>query len=320
MIVPEPSSIPRKDIDRLLEALDVNFVRLAECLVSAGHHLTFKALDAPALHHTLEGDGWLQVDGQEPIKLRPNTLVMVPPGHSFTFTGPGQPPRHQFDAPSSSLDAEGLQKFVVGNSPPRLHLICGYFRAGYGLGINPFATPGPVLVEQFEDQLLPATLLQGALAELAANEAGAHTVTGLLLKQLLITLVRRSMASGQAWGQRFSALGDVRIARAFSEMVSRPGAPHTIASLAQHAALSRSAFQARFTSLFGTSPMHALRQLRMKKALALLAGGALSIEQISHMVGYASRSSFIRAYREVFGHNPGADSPASVSRNPAALP
>lgn len=312
-----PPSMPRKDIDRLLEALDVNFVRLAECLVSASHYLSFQALDAPALHHTLEGHGWLQVDGQEPIELRPNTLVIVPPGFGFTFAGPGQPPRQQANTPAKSLDVGDLRKFVVGNSPPRLHLICGYFRAGYGLGINPFATPGPVLVEQFEDQLLPVTLLQGALAELSANEAGAHTVTGLLLKQLLITLVRRSLASGQEWGRRFSALGDARIARAFGEMLSHPGAPHTIASLAGHAALSRSAFQARFTALFGTSPMHALRQLRMKKALTLLAGGALSVEQVSRMVGYASRSSFIRAYREVFGHNPAADSPASVSRNPA---
>jgi AraC family transcriptional activator of mtrCDE len=115
-----------------------------------------------------------------------------------------------------------------------------------------------------------------------------------------------------------SALGDARIARAFSEMLSQPGANHTVTSLAAHAALSRSAFQARFVALFGTSPMHALRQLRMKQASTLLAGGALSIEQVAHLVGYASRSSFIRAYRDVLGHNPGEDTPGTAQARKVA--
>jgi AraC family transcriptional activator of mtrCDE len=50
--------------------------------------------------------------------------------------------------------------------------------------------------------------------------------------------------------------------------------------------------------------MAALRQLRMRRASKLLAANVLSIERIAHAVGYASRSSFSRAFRHAFGNDP----------------
>jgi AraC family transcriptional activator of mtrCDE len=79
-------------------------------------------------------------------------------------------------------------------------------------------------------------------------------------------------------------------------------------TLAQTAGLSRSAFMARFVSAVGHSPIAALRQLRMKQAAHMLAVGTRSVEQIADAVGYSSRSSFIRAFRHVYGYIP-TDSP-----------
>jgi AraC family transcriptional regulator, activator of mtrCDE len=50
--------------------------------------------------------------------------------------------------------------------------------------------------------------------------------------------------------------------------------------------------------------MVALRQLRMRQASNLLTANVLSIEQIAHAVGYASRSSFSRVFRRAFGSDP----------------
>lgn len=99
-------------------------------------------------------------------------------------------------------------------------------------------------------------------------------------------------------------LSDPQIARAFADMLARPGSPHSVLTLSQAAGLSRSAFMARFADAFGCSPMAALRQLRMRHAAHLLAATTLSIEQIAHAVGYTSRSSFFRAFRQVYGHDP----------------
>jgi AraC family transcriptional activator of mtrCDE len=77
-----------------------------------------------------------------------------------------------------------------------------------------------------------------------------------------------------------------------------------VLTLSQTAGLSRSAFMARFADAFGCSPMAALRQLRMRHAAHLLAATTLSIERVAHAVGYTSRSSFFRAFRQVYGHDP----------------
>ena len=54
--------------------------------------------------------------------------------------------------------------------------------------------------------------------------------------------------------ERFSLFGDPQIARAFAEMTSRPGAPHSVQTLSQKVGLSRSVFMARFSEVFGTLP------------------------------------------------------------------
>lgn len=52
------------------------------------------------------------------------------------------------------------------------------------------------------------------------------------------------------------------------------------------------------------SPMAPLRQLRMRHAASMLAANVLSIEQIAHAVGYNNRSNFLRAFRQIYGHDP----------------
>jgi AraC family transcriptional activator of mtrCDE len=125
-----------------------------------------------------------------------------------------------------------------------------------------------------------------------------------LLKQVLVTLLRRSLNSNNTWVERFSILGDPQVAHAFAEMVARPGAPHCVTALSQKVGLSRSVFMARFAAAFGCAPMAVLRQLRMRHAAGMLTTSHLSIDQVSHGVGYASRSSFFRAFRKTYGSDP----------------
>jgi AraC family transcriptional regulator, activator of mtrCDE len=142
------------------------------------------------------------------------------------------------------------------------------------------------------------------LAEISGRQVGMQAMTTAILKQVLVTLVRRSLNSTSAWLERFSILSDRQIARAFADMVARPAADHSVMALAQMAGLSRSSFMARFVRAIGCSPMVALRQMRMKRAADMLAAKTFSVEQIAREVGYKSRSSFLRAFRQVHGYVP----------------
>jgi AraC family transcriptional activator of mtrCDE len=74
---------------------------------------------------------------------------------------------------------------------------------------------------------------------------------------------------------------------------------------------------ARFTAAFNDSPMAVLRQLRMRHAAALLAGAKLSTDKVAREAGYASRSSFLRAFRKATGRDP-SEYRAAAQRAPAA--
>src|SRR5438067_6654162 len=53
----------RADLDELMTALDVEFPRLSECLVSPGWRLELGGPQIPAIHYCLSGSGRLIVEG-----------------------------------------------------------------------------------------------------------------------------------------------------------------------------------------------------------------------------------------------------------------
>lgn len=308
------------DLNTLMATLEVSFVNLAECLVSPGWRLSFPAIDMPGIHYNLAGHGQMFVGDAPPISLVPHTLIIVPAGQPFRIDVDVDQ-----DAVSmlKTVEAElrpgfaigSLVKFVAGEDEPQVMLICGYFRATYGTSIDLFASLKTPIVERFDAADELEHKLKSALAELAAQQVGVGAMTTSLLKQVLVTLLRRSLSSVNLWVERFSMLADPKIARAFAEMVARPGAPHSVQTLSQLANLSRSAFMARFTTTFGSAPMAVLRKLRMSHAATLLESDSLSIDQVAHGVGYTNRGSFHRAFRKAYGKDP-SDYRATARRAP----
>jgi AraC family transcriptional activator of mtrCDE len=306
------------ELDALLTMLKVDVIMLAECVVSTGWSLSFPPTELPAIHYSIMGSGHMIVGNTSPMALTPHTLIIAPPRQPIRIEAPTFPKTmtmvHAVEPHWDRNDgSESARKFVAGDSHPEIVSICGYFQATYGTSINIFeALPSPI-IEHFDvtDQL--EGRLKSAVAELAAQQIGMGAMTATLLKQVLVTLLRRSLTSSHLWRERFLMLSDPQIARAFAEMVARPGASHSITTLSQKAGLSRSVFMARFTSVFGCSPMAALRQLRMRCAANLLAARIHSVEQIANTVGYSSRSSFFRAFREAYGKDP-SEYRASVRR------
>lgn len=99
---------------------------------------------------------------------------------------------------------------------------------------------------------------------------------------------------------------DPRTVRVQEIVTADPGAPHTVASLAAHVALSPSRLAHLFTAQFGQTPMRALREARLRHAARLLEGTDLSVERVAAASGFVSPHHFHRVFRERFGMPPGA--------------
>lgn len=291
----------------LIGALEVSFVRLTECMVSPGFGLQLGNVPAPGLHYNISGTGKGYLDNGVVVDLQPHTLVIVPPHTVFRIEVPARSGSHvpvRVVDGTSQLRQEPLHRFVVGEGPPEIILICGYFRASYGVSTDLFRSVRAPIVEQFRREDLVEDKLQDALKELLQQEVGASAMSAALLKQVLVTVIRRSLRLVPSWNDQFALLRDEQVARAFAQMAAMPGAAHSVHSLAKTAGLSRSAFMERFVEVVGRPPMEVLRDLRMRQAADYARRNELTVEQIADRVGYASRSSFVRAFKRAHGVDP----------------
>lgn len=297
----------QRDLDKLMTALEVQFVTLAQCSVSRGYALSIEGVHAPGIHYNLKGMGRIFIDDQPPIEVMPHTLIIVPGNAPFRIEVPDEQNPTALRLVKGKLPSpvsNNVLRFVAGEEKPALVLFCGYFYASYGLSTDIFQDLTTPIVEQFDAEDKIDQVLATALKELASQETGAGAMSAALLKQVIVILLRRSLTSLHLWAERFSVLGNPAISRAFSAMVANPGAAHTVASLANVAHLGRSAFMAQFTALFGRPPIYVLRDLRMRQAAKQIKARTLSLKEIAAESGYKSLSSFLRAYRKVHGKDP----------------
>jgi AraC family transcriptional activator of mtrCDE len=260
------------DLDTLLMGLEVGFTRLSRSTISQGLSQSGSSTDGPGIHYILSGAGRMLFSKHQSLPLAPGTLVITPRGRS-----------------------EKLEVLVEGQD---IVTIFGEFDATYGGSIDLFAKLPMPLVERFRESDRIGAQLQEALDEMTVRQVGWLSLTASLLKQVLVATLRRSLTSSNLWIESFPLLADQRIVRAFAAMVAKPGARHSVETLASSCGLSRSAFTARFTHALGDSPMNVLRQIRMRQAKTLLASRGLSVEQVAGVVGYSSRGSFFRALRK----------------------
>jgi AraC family transcriptional activator of mtrCDE len=294
------------DLNNLMQALDIDVIALTEILVPHGHRVEFGTIDVPGIHYNLSGVGRISINGGPTMPLSPHLLIIVPPNTPFMIevdgrSGSGPPKLILRDCWTRQ---DGILRVAMPNEQPEIVQICGFFNASFGQSVRLFGELREPVIEQFEPADKIDLKLREAMNELLQQEVGVGAMTASLLKQIVVSLVRRSLRSSRRWTERFSILADKQVTRAFADMVARPGAAHSVQSLAHSAGLSRSAFMARFSNIFGRSPMVILRDLRMRQAAIDLTTTTMSIDVVAQDAGYESRSSFVRAFRKAYNRDP----------------
>jgi AraC-like DNA-binding protein len=241
----------------------------------------------------------LTVQGHEPVVLEQGDFVLVPAASDFTVSSL-EPPADDEET-AYVFRPDGEIRHGDPDAPPDVRMLVGYCV---------FASPDARLLVSLLPQLVHVrgeptltTLVSLVHAEFRARRPARDVVLARLLDVLLIEALRSAPGHAASPGL-VRGLADERLAVALRRMHEQPTASWTVAELAHEAAMSRSAFFARFSRLVGVTPMDYLLGWRIALAKRLLSRDGATVADVAGRVGYASASAFSVAFTRHVGQPP----------------
>jgi AraC-like DNA-binding protein len=292
-------------LDQLLGELDVEVDTFAVCEVRKGACLVLQEDVAAAIHYVLAGKGIAQPMGGSPILLEPQTVVVAPPGSCLVISA-GWGATMTMPTPDCRPLVGGWDWNIVGDGDSGVLLACGTVAALHRETVGLFDYLRTPLVENMTQDASFEQPFHRLLDELSAPKAGTKALTEILMKECLVSLLRRQCESGECRAPWLAALEHPHLSKALAAMMDRPSAPFTLEGLADIAGMSRATFAERFRLAFQRTPMEFLRDVRLRLAARLLTTTDLPVKTVAGRVGFASRSHFSRAFKAYAGSDPAA--------------
>jgi AraC-like DNA-binding protein len=290
-------------INKLLSNLSVHVAPFAICTVSEGWRVHLPGPPALLFHFVLEGEGVLYGPRNDAHRIAPLHLGVIPVGAKHVLeTNNEIHDELRIDSPPAG---DQVCQIIAGSTEqPSLVVGCGIVNIRYGPSLDLFGHLQDVLAVDLSDIPNASATFQGILSEQDQAIAGSDAMTAALMTQCLVYLFRQLSSQGNGSLPWLMALQDERLGRVVDVILDDPGADYTVESMAETAAMSRSAFAEKFAECFDRSPMSFVNHVRMQRAAELLAVGNMSIDTIARTVGYSSRSHFSRAFRDHSGLPP----------------
>lgn len=259
-------------------------------------------------HCVNEGRALLDVDGTH-LELGRGSFALVPHGRGHRIrSGRRVATPNVVELPHEVQTARYAQ-LRYGGDGERAILLCGVVKLDAALGAElERCLPSVLHVEPHG--ALHAEWMTSTLAMMAAESRelhpGGETVVTRLADVLVVQAIRAWLDTAPATRAGWlAALRDARLGNALAALWREPARDWTVAELAKAAALSRSAFAARFLELVGEPPMQHLTRVRMLVARDALANERASLADVAERAGYRSEAAFSRAFKRVTGVSPG---------------
>jgi AraC-like DNA-binding protein len=255
------------------------------------------------------GRCWLEVDGTEPQLIGPGSLTLIPDGIAHRFrSAPGASTEPLFDIPVQRL-SDRYEIMRHGGGGELTQVTYAVLRPDHTAARRLVAQLPTVLhLDRFDDDetgWLHSTL-RLVTREAQTLQPGGETMLTRLADVLVIQVIRAWLDSApearQGW---LAALRDEQIGRALTALHRAPEHDWSVAELARHAGMSRSAFAARFTELVGEPVIRYLANWRLQLAHDHLRQSAEPLPMVARRFGYQSEAAFCRAFKRAYGMPPG---------------
>ncbi|MCE9670126.1 AraC family transcriptional regulator [Myxococcus stipitatus] len=301
-------------VDSLGEAL--HFLRMSGTFycrseLSAPWGLALPAMEGCLMFHVVaSGQCWLEVDDGEPMLLQPGMFALLPHGRGHRLTSERGGATRRLEELPEELVSERYSILRHGGGGAPTTLICGAVRLDHPAARHLVSLlPAIIRVEPSDSPRMDwfQSTLRFMALEAKELRPGGETVITRLADVLVVQALREWMASdASAKTGWLGALQDRDVGRALALIHREPTRPWTVATLASHVAMSRSAFSARFTRLVGEPPMHYLARWRMAVAHTCLKEERPGLAELAARMGYQSEAAFSRAFKRFMGVSPGA--------------
>jgi len=304
-------------VDPLGEAL--HFLRMSGSFYCRSELTAPWALAMPPMeerlifHVVISGRCWLEAEGDEPRRLEPGDLALLPHGGGHRLSNEPGGPARRLDELHHEQVSERYAILRHGGGGAATSLICGAVRFDHPAAHHLVKLlPRVIHIEASSSPHLAMSDWMQSTLRLMSAEArelrpGGETVITRLADVLVIQAIRawieRDPAAQTGW---LGALQDVHIGRAIALIHRDPSRPWTVVSLASEVAMSRSGFAARFTELVGEPAMQYVTRWRMHVALAWLRADNVALSDLAGRLGYRSEAAFSRAFKRFMGISPGA--------------
>ena len=305
--------------DALSSVLDILDVRVAASarLEAAGRWgLSFPEPGQLKVIAVLAGQCWVAAGPADPVALRTGDCLLLAGREPFTVRS----------APDQA--AVPQPAVLPGPWPPVVYYQTGPEPAGpepAGSDGRTILVSGRVTVDRYAEDLLlghlPPAVRIGAgttaaqrlgpvLGLLGAEAADPGAPGSLVIRRqlthvLLIQVLRAALASATGPAGWPAALADGQVGAALAAIHTHPEQRWSVGGLAREAAMSRSAFAARFRALVGQPPLEYLIAWRMHRAAYQLRTTSHTVASIGAAVGYPAETTFSSTFRRVIGQPPG---------------
>lgn len=256
----------------------------------------------PSFCIVLDGKCWLTIEGEEPRLLERGDFLLLPVTPAFSLVSelgvecvPGRPSRRRV----RHGDPKGSPDFRMIGGTFQIELVNAAL-------IELMSQKIHLRAAEFDTSRL-TRIIDLIMDEYASERPGRDTILQRLLETMLVEALRwPSLGHESLPPGLIAGLRDAPISGALRAMHSDIKHGWTVAELAKHAGMSRSAFAARFVAIVGCAPMEYLSRWRMSLAKDALSRGGKSLDRLADEIGYESASAFSTAFRRRLGCAPGA--------------